>query len=217
MKKNVNLSAQDRNRLIADDNRNRFREKGIFTINIIGSPGCGKTSILEHMANHFHDRFAVIVGDVKTALDSDRIISSGNKNAFAIETGGGCHLSAQMIQIKLKEINLDQLDYLFIENVGNLVCPSSFDLGEHLKIAVLSIPEGDEKVRKYPALFIRAAAVIINKVDLLGVMDYDTERVKQDCHIHNSEVRIFETSVKTGQGFDEWYQFLRDQRDNIFA
>ncbi|MCK4835340.1 MAG: hydrogenase nickel incorporation protein HypB [Candidatus Aminicenantes bacterium] len=217
MKKKVNISAQDRNQLIADDNRKLFESKGVFTINIIGSPGCGKTSILEHMSNHFDEQFAVVVGDVKTALDSDRIINSGNKNAFAIETGGGCHLSAQMIQNKLKEINLDHLDYLFIENVGNLICPSSFDLGENLKIAILSIPEGDEKVRKYPTLFIRAAAVIINKIDLLGVMDYDIERVKQDCRVHNTEVKIFETSAKTGQGLDEWYQLLRDQRKYLFS
>jgi hydrogenase nickel incorporation protein HypB len=217
MKKNVNISAHDKNQLIADENRKLFENKGVFTINIIGSPGCGKTSILEHMSNHFHERFAVIVGDVKTALDSDRIISSGNKNAFAIETGGGCHLSAQMIQNKLKEIDLDHLDYLFIENVGNLVCPSSFDLGENMKIAVLSIPEGDEKVRKYPALFIRATAVIINKIDLLGVMDYNIDRVRKDCTIHNNDVKIFETSVKTSQGFEEWYQFLRAQHINLLS
>ncbi len=217
MKKNLNISAHDRNRLIAEDNRNFFKSKGIFTINLIGSPGCGKTSILEHMVNHFNARFAVIVGDVKTALDTDRIIHSGNKNAFAIETGGGCHLSAQMIKDKLEQIQPDNLDFLFIENVGNLVCPSSFDLGENMKIAILSIPEGDEKVRKYPALFLRAAAVIINKVDLLGLLDYDIQRVKQDCLAHNPEVKIFETSAKTGQGFEEWFDFLRDRQKTFVS
>ena len=191
-KKELNISAQERNKLIAAENRNFFQTGGIFTVNIIGSPGCGKTSILEYTANHFDGKFAVIVGDVKTALDSDRIIQSGQKNAYAIETGGGCHLSAKMIQQKLEEIDLKNIDYLFIENVGNLVCPSSFDLGENLKIAVLSIPEGDEKVRKYPALFLRAAAVIINKIDLLGVMDYDIKRVKADCLAHNPDVKIFD-------------------------
>jgi hydrogenase nickel incorporation protein HypB len=217
MKKNLNISAHERNRLIAEDNRNFFKSKGIFTINLIGSPGCGKTSILEHMVNHFNARFAVIVGDVKTALDTDRIIHSGNKNAFAIETGGGCHLSAQMIKDKLEQIQPDNLDFLFIENVGNLVCPSSFDLGENMKIAILSIPEGDEKVRKYPALFLRAAAVIINKVDLLGLLDYDIQRVKQDCLAHNPEVKIFETSAKTGQGFEEWFDFLRDRQKTFVS
>lgn len=188
----------------------------MFTANIIGSPGCGKTSILEYTANHFGENFAVIVGDVKTALDSDRIIQSGHKHAYAIETGGGCHLSADMIRKKVTEINADGnikgIDYLFIENVGNLVCPSTFDLGEQLKIAVLSIPEGDEKVRKYPALFLRASVVIINKVDLLEYMDYDIERVKADCRAYNSKVQIFETSTKTGQGLDDFLNYLKNQR-----
>jgi hydrogenase nickel incorporation protein HypB len=216
MKKNLNISAHDRNQQVADENRDFFKKKSIFTVNMIGSPGCGKTSILEHTVNHFKENFAVIVGDVKTALDSDRIIHSGNKNAFAIETGGGCHLSAQMIKDKLKDLQFGGLKFLFIENVGNLVCPSSFDLGENMKIAILSIPEGDEKVRKYPALFLRASAVIINKIDLSGLLEYDMVRVKQDCRLHNPQVRIFETSAKTSQGFEEWYHFLIEQRKNIF-
>jgi hydrogenase nickel incorporation protein HypB len=217
MKKNLNISAHDRNRQIADENRQIFNTNKILTLNLIGSPGCGKTSLLEYTVNHFDQPFAVIVGDVKTALDSDRIIHSGNQNAFAIETGGGCHLSAQMIQDKVKDIDLSDPDFLFIENVGNLVCPSSFDLGENLKVAILSIPEGDEKVRKYPALFIRAAAVIINKIDLLDLMDYDIQRVREDCRVHNPEVEIFETSAKTGQGFDKWFNYLRTQYQNIIS
>lgn len=210
--KQLNLSAQESNQIIADKNRHYFYDNGIFTVNIIGSPGCGKTSILEYTANHFNESFAVIVGDVKTALDSDRIIQSGHQKAYAIETGGGCHLSAQMIHDKLEEIQLKNTDYLFIENVGNLVCPSTFDLGENLKIAVLSIPEGDEKVRKYPSLFLRAEAVLINKIDLLSMMDYDIEQVKSDCLAHNPNVKIFETSIKTGKGLDQWFEFLKEKR-----
>ncbi len=215
IEKKLNISAQERNKLIAEENRKLFKNKDIFALNIIGSPGCGKTSILEYTANHFNGNFAVIVGDVKTALDSDRLIQSGHKNAYAIETGGGCHLTANMIKEKVHEMDVETIDYLFIENVGNLVCPSTFDLGENVKIAVLSIPEGDEKVRKYPALFLRAGAVIINKIDLLDVMDYDIKRVKADCLAHNSKVKIFETSAKTGKGFDEWFDYLRDQRRRI--
>lgn len=215
MEKKVNISARELNDRIAGETRNLLSNKGIFTVNIIGSPGCGKTSILEYTANHFNEKFAVIVGDVKTALDSDRIIQSGHDYAYAIETGGGCHLSAQMIQQKINEIDTDTIDYLFIENVGNLVCPSTYDLGENLKIAVLSIPEGDEKVRKYPALFLRAGAVMINKVDLLKYMDYDIERVKADCLAHNADVKIFETSAKTGAGIDEWLAFLEEQKKNL--
>ena len=215
MKKNVNISARELNDRIAAETRKNLKNKGIFTVNIIGSPGCGKTSILEYTANHFAEKFAVIVGDVKTALDSDRIIQSGHNYAYAIETGGGCHLSAQMIQSKIGEIDMDNIDYLFIENVGNLVCPSTYDLGENLKIAVLSIPEGDEKVRKYPALFLRAGTVMINKIDLLEYMDYDIERVKADCLAHNPEAKIFETSAKTGAGLNEWLAFLKEQKKNL--
>ena len=211
-KKELNISARELNDMIAAENREFFHDRGIFAVNIIGSPGCGKTSILEYTVNHFDGAFAVIVGDVKTALDSDRIIRSGHRNAYAIETGGGCHLSANMIKEKVQQMDMASIDYLFIENVGNLVCPSSYDLGEKVKIAVLSIPEGDEKVRKYPALFLRAGAVIINKIDLLEYMDYDIERVKADCCAHNPKVKIFETSAKTGQGLDAFFQYLKEQK-----
>ncbi|MCI0471552.1 MAG: hydrogenase nickel incorporation protein HypB [Candidatus Aminicenantes bacterium] len=214
MEKKLNLSAMELNNRIAAETRALLCGKGIFTVNIIGSPGCGKTAILEYTANHFDERFAVIVGDVKTALDSDRIIRAGHDFAYPIETGGGCHLSAQMIRQKIAEIDLDKIDFLFIENVGNLVCPSAYDLGEDLKIAVLSIPEGDEKVRKYPALFLRAGVVIINKVDLLAYLEYDIERVKTDCLAHNPGVRIFETSTRTGVGLDRWLAFLQEQKKN---
>jgi len=211
MEKKVNISAYSNNNATAEENRRFFYDNGIFTTNIIGSPGCGKTSILEYTANHFNEKFAVIVGDVKTALDSNRIIKTGHKLAYPIETGGGCHLSPNMISDKIKEIDTD-IDYLFIENVGNLVCPSTFDLGEKFKIAVLSIPEGDEKVRKYPALFLTAHAVIINKVDLMEYMDYDIKRVKDDCRVHNPNIKIFETSIKTGQGFEDFFDYMREQR-----
>lgn len=211
MKNKVKISAYENNNAIASKNRKFFFDNGIFAVNIIGSPGCGKTSILEYTANNFDEKFGVIIGDVKTALDSDRIINAGHSYAYPIETGGGCHISPQMLKDKLDIINRN-IDYLFIENVGNLVCPSSFDLGEKMKIAVLSIPEGDEKVRKYPSLFLKAAAVIINKVDLLGLMDYDIKRVVKDCRAHNPKVKIFKTSIKTGEGFPEWFDFLTDQR-----
>lgn len=212
MKKKINISAQENNRIKAGENREIFKNKNILTINIIGSPGCGKTSILEYMAAHFEPKFAVIVGDVKTALDSDRLIQSGFSSAYAIETGGGCHLTPQQIQNKFNEINSDGLEYLFVENVGNLVCPSSFDLGEDFKMAVLSIPEGDEKVRKYPSLFLKAEVVVINKVDLAGMMDYDIEQVKKDCKTHNPNVEIFEVSAKTGLGFETFFEYLKGKK-----
>lgn len=214
MKKKLAISAQERNREIARQNRELFKTNGIVTINIIGSPGCGKTSILEYMADHFKGKFAVIVGDVKTALDSDRLLKKGHPYAYPIETGGGCHLTPTMIAEKIRQIDFSGIQYLFVENVGNLVCPSSFDLGEDLKLAVLSVPEGDEKVRKYPSLFLRAKAVMINKVDLLDVMEYKIEQVKKDCMVHNQEMAIFEVSAKTGAGLDEWFHYLYKLKDS---
>jgi hydrogenase nickel incorporation protein HypB len=214
MKKKLEISAQERNREIARQNREFFAQNGIFVINIIGSPGCGKTSILEYMAEHFEDKFAVIVGDVKTALDSDRLLKKGHQYAYPIETGGGCHLTPTMISDKISQIDFAGIEYLFVENVGNLVCPSSFDLGEDLKLAVLSVPEGDEKVRKYPSLFLRAQSVIINKIDLLGLMDYDVAQVKSDCLVHNRDMEIFEISAKTGVGFDQWFFYLKKQKES---
>ncbi len=214
MKKKLKISAYEQNNQIASENRQFLYNKGIFAINIIGSPGCGKTSILEYTAGHFKRSFGVIIGDVKTALDSNRIIKAGNNISYPIETGGGCHISPAQLKEKLDIINTD-IDFLFIENVGNLVCPSSFDLGENFKVAVLSIPEGDEKVRKYPSLFLKAEAVIINKVDLLDFMEYDIEQVEKDCRIHNPKVTIFRTSAKTGEGFQEFFDFLSEKRKHF--
>ena len=205
----VQRSARSRNEEIAEQNRRSFRDNGVFAMNIIGSPGCGKTSILEYTARNFDGRFAVVVGDVKTALDADRILNYGIP-ALPIETGGGCHLSAAMIRDVLPRLDLPSLDFLFIENVGNLVCPSAFDLGENIKVGVISVPEGDEKVRKYPALFLRTCVVFINKIDLLPHCDYDIERVGEDCRRARSDVKVFETSAKQGTGFEGWFEFLRE-------
>ena len=203
----VNKSAQDRNDTVADQNRNIFQENDVFVMNLIGSPGCGKTSILEYTAENCDGRFAVIVGDVKTSLDADRILDL-DIPAYPIETGGGCHLSASSIRDTIPLLDLEKLDYLFIENVGNLVCPSTFDLGEDMKIGVLSVPEGDEKVRKYPALFARTEVVLINKVDLLPHCPYDVEQVKEDCRRARSSVKVFEVSATRGTGFAPWMEFL---------
>jgi len=202
-------SAQSENDRVAAANRRAFEEKGVFVMNMIGSPGCGKTSILQYTAEEFGGRLAAIVGDVKTALDAERIMER-DVPAVPIETGGSCHLNARMIERALAKLNLDAVDFLFIENVGNLVCPSTFDLGEHLKIGVLSVPEGDEKVRKYPALFLRTDVVFINKIDLLPYCAYDVERVKEDLGHARPDVRIFETSATKGTGFEGWFEFLRE-------
>jgi len=207
----LNRSAHASNDAIAARNRELFARHGVRVFNLIGSPGCGKTAILEYTARHFDGRFAVIIGDVKTALDADRVADCGVL-ARAIETGGGCHLNAAQVANAVAELPLDEVDFLFIENVGNLVCPSAFDLGEEAKVAVLSVPEGDEKIRKYPALFVRADAVFINKADLLDRCPYDVERVKEDARRVRPGVRVFVTSATQGTGFGPWFEFLRTFR-----
>ncbi len=201
-------SAQQSNDAIAARNRALFAQHGVYVMNIIGSPGCGKTSILEYTARHFEGRFAAVIGDVKTALDAERVVTSG-ADARAIETGGGCHLNAAQIETTVADMDLDAIDFLFIENVGNLVCPSTFDLGEHIKVAVLSVPEGDEKIRKYPALFTRADVVFINKIDLLPYCPYDVARVTEDAHKARPGVQVFEVSAAKGTGFEPWFDYLR--------
>lgn len=204
-------SARSRSGAVAEENRRTFRDNDVFVMNMIGSPGCGKTSILEYTARRFEGRLAVIVGDVKTALDADRILSCEIK-AVPIETGGSCHLPPTMVRDVLANIDLRSLDFLVIENVGNLVCPSAVDLGENVKVGVLSVPEGDEKVRKYPALFLRTDVVLINKVDLLPHCEYDVERVREDCLKVNHNVKVFAVSAKTGEGFEAWFEYLRSVR-----
>lgn len=207
----VKRSARESNDMVAARNRQAFADHGVFAMNLIGSPGCGKTSILEHTTCRFEGRFAAIIGDVKTALDADRLAELGAE-AYPVETGGGCHLNAVQIAETLERIDLEALDFLFIENVGNLVCPSAFDLGENIKVAVLSVPEGDEKIRKYPSLFTRADVIFINKIDLLEHCPYDVERVEQDAQKVRPGVRVLRTSAARGTGFEPWFDYLRQVR-----
>ena len=205
----INTSLREQNDRIAAANRAFFRERRLRVYNLIGSPGCGKTALLEATAGVLKERLVVIEGDVKTMQDADRITRAGSR-AVQIETGGSCHLNAAMIQRALEGLDLEGADILVIENVGNLVCPSSFDLGEAAKVAMVSLPEGDEKPCKYPALFTRVSMVLINKTDLEAVMEYSTERVKSDCRKLRSGVGIIEMSAKTGEGVDEWLRFLQE-------
>ncbi len=208
---NVDTPAAGKNAIAAEKNRRLFRENHVFVMNMIGSPGCGKTSILEYTAENSNVRCAAIVGDVKTALDADRILDR-NMPAYPIETGGGCHLTAVQIGSMLTRIDLCKTDCLFIENVGNLVCPSVFDLGEDIKTGVLSVPEGDEKVRKYPELFSRTDVVFINKTDLLPHCEYDMEKIERDCRTARPGVKIFKVSATKGLGFEDWARYLEMNR-----
>ena len=204
------LSENDR---LAADLRRRFRQRQIATFNLVSSPGSGKTSLLERTLGALKDelRIGLIAGDVQTENDADRLRRAGGKRVRPLVTGGSCHLDARMIDRVLPTMDLDDLDVLFIENVGNLVCPASYDLGEAMKIVLISTTEGDDKPLKYPGMFRRSSVMVINKIDLLGTSDFDMDRVKENARRINADLRIFEVSCRTGEGLDAWFGWLMNQ------
>lgn len=201
------------NEKLADQVRARLSAGRILTLNLISSPGAGKTSLLERtlrdLAKEF--RMAVIEGDLQTDNDARRVAATGAQ-AVQINTDGGCHLNSSMILQALENIDLDGLDILFIENVGNLVCPVEFDCGEDAKIALLSVTEGDDKPEKYPLLFNLAGAMILNKIDLLPHVDFDVRRARDFATRLNRELAVFEVSCRSGEGLEGWYDWLRAMR-----
>lgn len=204
------------NEQIAEDNRKAFHERGVFVINLMGSPGAGKTSLLERTVAAFQGKIglAVIEGDIASSQDAERIARLGVP-AIQINTGGACHLDANMIRVTLDDLNLEELDLLFIENVGNLVCPAEFQLGEDLKVAVLSVTEGDDKPQKYPMMFRESAALVINKVDLLPYVSCSVERIQRDTREINPDIRIFRVSCTTGEGLSEWAGWLEGKAQGL--
>jgi len=194
-------------------------ERKKLCLNMISSPGSGKTTILTRTINDLKGkiRIGVIEGDVQTDIDAEKIRAT-EAPVIQIETGGACHLSAAQVSGALEQLPADELDLIFIENVGNLVCPSAFQLGETDKIAVLSVAEGDDKPAKYPAIFARAKVLLINKIDLqeaVGQVDFDIERAKADARKLNKEIAIFPISAKTGEGMGDWYDWLIKEVKNI--
>lgn len=204
--------------LVANDeyaaaNRRWFADNKKLCLNMISSPGSGKTTILVRTITDLAGkvRIGVIEGDIRTDIDAQRIRAT-KAPAIQIETEGACHLSAAQVSGALGKLGGDGLDVIIIENVGNLVCPSAFELGESAKIAVLSVAEGDDKPAKYPAIFAKAKVVIINKIDLLAAVDFDIERAKADILKLNGGAEIFAVSAKTGQGMAEWYDWLQREK-----
>jgi len=203
------LSANDE---FALENSRLLADHKLLCFNMISSPGSGKTTILARTITELKAslRIGVIEGDIKTDLDSQRIRRT-NAPAVQIETGGACHLSAAQVAGALANLPIAELDLVFIENVGNLVCPSAFQLGENAKVVVLSTAEGDDKPAKYPGSFANAKALIVNKIDLLdipGLLDFNIERVRTDARNLNKDIRIFPLSAKTGSGFAAWCDWL---------
>lgn len=198
----------------ADDNRRYFGERGMLALNLVSSPGSGKTTLLTETILRLKDalNIAVIEGDQQTARDADRIRATGVP-AVQINTGKGCHLDAHRVGHALASLNLPEKSLLFIENVGNLVCPSAFDLGEAHKVVILSVTEGEDKPIKYPDMFHAADLMILNKTDLLPYLDFDVEQCIRYAKQVNPKIRVLQLSAKTGEGMDNWLKWLRAELD----
>lgn len=201
-----------KNQQIADELRNIFNEKKILVINFVSSPGSGKTSILEKSLPFLGKKFniAVIEGDIETENDAERIRKTGI-SAYQITTHGACHLEAFSIKKALENFDLDNLDLIVIENVGNLVCPSSFDLGEDFKIVVISTPEGEDKPAKYPSMIHVSSVLIVNKIDLSEYLEFDIDKCVKYAKNINPDLKVFKTSCKTGEGIEEFAQFIEEK------
>ncbi|PKP34319.1 MAG: hydrogenase accessory protein HypB [Bacteroidetes bacterium HGW-Bacteroidetes-17] len=201
-----------KNNLLAMKNRGYFEAKNIFTLNLVSSPGSGKTSLLERTIKEKHDEmpFYVIEGDQQTMNDANRIEAAGAP-AIQVNTGNGCHLEADMIHKAVQKLQPKENSILVIENVGNLVCPSMFDLGESKRVVIISVTEGEDKPIKYPNMFHTSDICIINKTDLLPYVDFNVEKAKEYALQVNHHLEFFELSAKTGEGMDAWYDWLKKQ------
>jgi hydrogenase nickel incorporation protein HypB len=197
------------NEQVAQEIRQDLTARGIRTLNIMSSPGAGKTALLERTIERLHSQLGigVIEGDVETSADAERIEAAGAQTV-QINTRGACHLEAHMIRAALAEIELAEIKLLVIENIGNLVCHAAWDLGEDLRIVVVSTTEGDDKPAKYPHMFATSQVMIVNKLDLLPYVDYDLQKVRQRALAINPHLRVFELSCRTGEGFAAWCEWL---------
>ena len=202
------------NEEVALDNRKLMEQCGCLAVNIISAPGSGKTTLLEKTIVGLGDMLsAVIVGDLQTVRDAERIANI-TTNVVQINTEGGCHLSACQVAAALGKLDIrnTHLDFIFIENVGNMVCPSGFDLGEHYRVAMLSTPEGHDKVAKYNTMFQPADVILLNKIDLSEVLEFDASCIREDLAKINTRAELIELSAKTGQGMDKWLGWLRNAK-----
>jgi hydrogenase nickel incorporation protein HypB len=200
------------NERLAAANRKRFDQAGIFAVNLMSSPGAGKTSLLEKTIDGLAGRvrMAVIEGDIQSSYDAERIQRKGTQ-AVQINTDGGCHLDGNMIQIAMESLDLRDVDLLIIENVGNLVCPAEFNLGEHDKVMILSVTEGDDKPLKYPLMFQISSVLLVNKIDLLPYIDCNPALIRERALQLNANQEIFEISCRTGAGLAPWFSWLEDK------
>lgn len=201
------LSANDR---LAEENRARINAANVFSINLMASPGAGKTSLIEQTLPLLKDklRIAVVDGDIATSLDADRAAAAGAQASIQVNTGGECHLDAVMLHGALNQLDLTQFDLLMVENVGNLVCPAEFRLGTHKSVLIASVPEGADKPYKYPGMYRGVDALIINKIDLLPYVNFDMDFFRRGVEALNPGVITFPLSCRTGEGMDAWINWL---------
>ena len=206
------LSANDR---IAEDNRARLDAAGVFAVNLMASPGAGKTSLIEQTLPRLSTlmRVAVVDGDIATSLDADRAAAAGAQASIQINTGGECHLDAVMVQGALDQLDLTQFDLLLVENVGNLVCPADFRLGTHKSILIASIPEGDDKPHKYPGMYRGVDALVINKIDLSPYINFRMDFFQRGVEALNPNLITFPLSCRTGEGMEAWIEWLAGNVD----
>ncbi len=208
----VRQNVLKRNDVAARALRERFRAAGTYVVSLVSSPGAGKTAFLERVLTELHGRFrvAALVGDLATDNDARRLARSGAA-VKQITTGTVCHLEAEMVRQALDDWRLDELDFLFIENVGNLVCPATFDLGENLRLVLFSVTEGEDKPLKYPTIFNTADAALVTKADLAAAAEFDVAAARRSIDAVRPGMPVFEVSAKTGAGMDAWLDFLRQK------
>lgn len=208
----------DANEIIARENRAMLDELGAFMVNLMASPGAGKTSLILKTIDGVRDDLvcAVIEGDIQGKVDSERIAEE-DVSAIQINTGGSCHLEAKQVNTALNRLDLEGVDLVIVENVGNLVCPAEFKLGEDLKVMILSVAEGDDKPLKYPLMFTVCDVLLVNKIDYLELSDFDIEAMRERVRRLNPKIRIFEISAKTGQGVEGWSAWLRGEAESFLG
>ncbi len=212
MKIKVLQNILDANEQIANRNRQILDGQRVLAVNIMSSPGAGKTSLILQTISRLKDRvrIAVIEGDIASSIDADRIGKEGVA-VVQINTGGSCHLDANMVSNALDSLPIGDIDLLLIENVGNLVCPAEFKVGEHKKVMLLSLPEGDDKPYKYPLMFTESEAIVVNKIDFLPFVDFDVAAFRRAVTGLNPRAEIFQVSCKTGEGIEQWVSWLESE------
>ncbi|MDR2957685.1 MAG: hydrogenase nickel incorporation protein HypB [Coriobacteriales bacterium] len=208
----INTPILELNARHAESNRQLLAKEQVYMLDIMASPGAGKTSCILSVIDRLRSqlRLAVIEGDVASDVDAQRIKQAG-LTAVQINTGGACHLEAMMIARALDALSLSEIDFLIVENVGNLVCPTEFDLGEHARVVILSVPEGHDKPQKYPGIFASADAIVVNKIDTLPLFDFDMAVFKETVKAMNPTAPVFTVSARTGEGMDDWCEWLANQ------